>query len=134
MATPANTQSRSYIDFNTAFLQHPVSNDLGRVYDAEAVRQSIRRLILTNKYERRLNPQIGSNVQKILFEPMDGTTTSVLQNYIKETIQNYEPRAILQQVTVTPNYSQQSYSVTIIFSTVFTQNAVTLSFFLYRVR
>jgi phage baseplate assembly protein W len=130
----ANTANRQYIDFNTAFLQHPVSNDLGRIYDAEAVKTSIRHLILTNKYERRLNPQIGSNVQKILFEPMDGTTTSVLQNYIRETIQNYEPRAILQSVIVTPDYDNQSYQISIIFSTVFTQNAVNLSFYLYRVR
>jgi phage baseplate assembly protein W len=130
----ANTANRQYIDFNTAFLQHPVSNDLGRVYDAEAVKQSIRRLCLTDKYERRLNPKIGSNINKILFEPMDGSTTSILQSYIRETIQNYEPRAILQNVIVTPDYDKQSYYVNVVFSTTFTENAVTLNFYLNKVR
>lgn len=125
---------RHYIDFNTAFMQHPVSNDLGRVYDAEAVKQSVRRLVLTDKYERRLNPEIGSNVRKALFEPMDGATTAVLQSYIREVIQNYEPRAILQDVMVTPDYDKQSYQVTVIFSTTFSEQAVSLSFFLYKVR
>ena len=125
---------RQYIDFNTAFMQHPVSNDLGRVYDAEAVKQSIRRLVLTDKYERRLNPQIGSNIGKILFEPMDGATTAVLQSYIRETIQNYEPRAILQDVSIQPDYDKQSYHVSVIFSTTFSEQAMSLSFFLYKVR
>lgn len=130
----ANTANRHYIDFNTAFLQHPVSNDLGRVYDAEAVKQSIRRLVLTDKYERRLNPRIGSNINKILFEPMDGTTTATLQSYIRETIQNYEPRAILQNVIVTPDYDKLSYQVSIVFSTTFSEQTVSLTFFLTRTR
>jgi hypothetical protein len=126
--------NRKYIDFNTAFLPHPVTNDLGRVYDAEAVKQSVRRLILTDKYERRLNPEIGSNIRKVLFEPMDGATTAVLQSYIRETIENYEPRAMLQEVIVRPDYAKQSYEVTVIFSTTFTEQAVTLAFYLYKVR
>ena len=125
---------RHYIDFNTAFLPHPVTNDLGRVYDAEAVKQSIRRLVLTDKYERRLNPEIGSNIRKVLFEPMDGATTAVLQSYIRETIQNYEPRALLQDVIVQPDYDKQSYQVTVVFSTTFSEQAVQLAFYLYKVR
>jgi hypothetical protein len=104
------------------------------VYDAEAVKQSVRRLILTDKYERRLNPEIGSNIRKVLFEPMDGATTAVLQSYIRETIENYEPRAMLQEVIVRPDYAKQSYEVTVIFSTTFTEQAVTLAFYLYKVR
>ena len=129
MATPYR-----YSDFNTQFAQHPVSGDLARITDFNDVSRSIRSLILTDKYERLLEPRIGSNIRRVLFEPMDGATTAVLQSYIRETIENYEPRATLQDVAVIPDYEHQTYNVTITFFVTFSEQAITLNFFLNRIR
>lgn len=128
------TKSARYSDINTAFAPHPISGDLARIVEFEAVRRSVRNLIMTNKYERILDPRIGSNIMHILFEPMDGSTTAVLQSYIRETINNYEPRALLQDVVVTPDYDNQVYYVSINFAVTFSEQIASVSFFLNRIR
>jgi phage baseplate assembly protein W len=123
-----------YADFTTQFSIHPVSNDLGLVTDFEAVRRAIKNLILTNKYERLLDPNIGANIERVLFEPMDGSTATVLQSYIRDTIENYEPRARLEDVLVIPDYDNNKYTVTIYFSVTFSEEIQTVEFFLNRIR
>ena len=123
-----------YSDFTTDFATHPVSGDLARISDIEAVKRSVRNLIMTDKYERLLNPKIGSNVRSMLFEPMDGTTCAALQSYIEETVRNYEPRARLMAVTVFPDYDRHLYTVTITFSVTFSETPIVLDLFLERIR
>lgn len=123
-----------YSDILTSFDAHPLTGDVGRITNAEAVKRSVRNLVLTDKYERRLNPAIGSNIRSILFEPMDGRTTIQLRDYIEETIQNYEPRAILEGIVVEPDYDRQSYYVSIRFRIINIEEPVTLDFYLDRVR
>lgn len=130
----ANKPTSRYSDFTRNFALHPVSSDLARITDFEAVRSSIRNLILTDKYERLLDPNIGSNIRRALFDPMDGTTAKVIQDYIRETISNYEPRATLQDVIVIPDYDNNTYTVTIYFSVTFSEEIQTVEFFLTRIR
>ena len=130
----ANKPTSRYSDFTRNFALHPVSSDLARVTDFEAVRSSVRNLILTDKYERLLDPNIGSNVRRALFDPMDGAAAKVIQDYIRETIQNYEPRATLQDVIVIPDFDNNTYAVTIYFSVTFSEEIQTVEFFLSRVR
>lgn len=131
MAAPAQPR---YSDFTTAFAPHPVSGDLARITDIDAIKRSVRSLITTDKYERLLDPRIGSNVRAMLFEPMDGATAAALQSYIQETIRNYEPRANLIQVQIIPDYDRNSYEVTIIFGVTFSEQTVQINFFLERIR
>ncbi len=130
----ANKPTSRYSDFTRNFALHPVSSDLARITDFEAVRSSIRNLILTDKYERLLDPNIGSNIRRALFDPMDGATAKVIQDYIRETISNYEPRATLQDVIVIPDYDNNTYTVTIYFSVTFSEEIQTVEFFLTRIR
>lgn len=123
-----------YTDFNTSFTTHPVSGDLARLEDFEAVRRSVRNLILTDKYERLLDPRIGSNIKKSLFEPMDGATTMILQSDISECIKNYEPRAILDAVNVVPDFDRQTYYVDIRFRVTFSEQLGNVSLLLNRIR
>lgn len=123
-----------YSDFTTSFLRHPVSDDLARINNFEAIRRSIRSLIMTDKYERLLDPKIGSNIRRILFEPMDASSAIVLRDYISETIINYEPRATLDNVQVIPDEDRNSYYVSIYFSVVFAEEVQTVEFFLDRAR
>lgn len=123
-----------YSDFTTQFLQHPVSGDVARITDFEAIRRSIKNLLLTDKYERLLDPRIGANIRRTLFEPMDGATATVIQNYIRETIVNYEPRARLEDVIVVPDYDNNLYTVTIYFSVRFSEEVQRVDLFLTRIR
>lgn len=131
MATNAKPR---YSDFNTAFAPHPVSGDLARINDIEAIKRSVRSLVLTDKYERLLDPKIGSNIRAMLFEPMDGTTAVSLNSFIQETIRNYEPRANLIQVQVVPDYDRNHYQVNIVFGVTFSEQVVQIQFFLERIR
>ena len=128
------TDTVKYSDIPIAFSRHPVSTDLSRTVEFEAVRRSVRNLILTNKYERLLDPKIGANVNALLFEPMSPETTITLHNTIEETIRNYEPRALLSNILVTPDYDRQTYYITIKFSLKYTNQTTTLELFLDRIR
>ena len=123
-----------YSDFNLDFTAHPVTGDITKKLNENAIAQSIRNLLLTSHYERPFKPQLGSNVKKFLFEPIDNITTSLIQDSIFETLRNYEPRITIQEVVATPNYDDQRYDVSITF---FVKNSVeplTINFFLERVR
>jgi phage baseplate assembly protein W len=123
-----------YSDFSGSFVVHPVSGDVARVTEYEAVRRSVRNLIMTNRYERVGNPEIGSNIRRALFEPMDGATTSMIKSYIRETLENHEPRCRIQDVQVIPDYDRNAYFINIIFLMFFSENLQTISFSLVRNR
>jgi phage baseplate assembly protein W len=78
-----------YSDFLTDLNPHPDMKDVVRFIDENAVKRSIKNLILTNKYERLYQPEIGSDINKILFEPMVNSTAQILTKYIRETIENH---------------------------------------------
>lgn len=123
-----------YSDFFDDLTVHPNTQDIVRYTNEDAVKRSIRNLILTNKYERFFNPGIGSNIRKILFEQISDETTALLQTYCEETINNYEKRAKLINIQVTSNETTQSYNITIYFYVINNPNPVGLAISLYRVR
>lgn len=123
-----------YSDLSIALGFNPFSGDLNRVTDVDAVKRSVKNLILTDKFERLLDPNIGGNVRATLFEPMSALTETTLKDYITEVIENYEPRAILQDVIIEGNYDLNSYNVTIVFRIDTSEDTQALTFALERVR
>lgn len=109
------TLQKIYSDIDFTFYKKPGIADIGISYDEQAVLRSIRNLLSTRPYERLFNPAIGSNIDAILFEMVSPTTASILEKEITNTIQNYEPRAILSSVAVIPNTDNLAYNVTITF-------------------
>lgn len=93
-----------YSDFNISFEPNSLSKDIEIVTDEAAVSQSVKSLILTSYYERPFQPSIGSNIRKLLFEPMNAVTKQVLAQSIKEVIDQFEPRAILKFVDIYTDY------------------------------
>ena len=57
-----------FTDFNTSFAVHPTKKDLSLQTDVDAVKQSIKNLVLTDKMERLFQPTLGCDVRKMLFE------------------------------------------------------------------
>ncbi len=123
-----------YSDLSIAFGISPFSEDLTRITDADAVKRSVKNLVLTDKFERILDPDIGGNVRAMLFEPMTALTQTMLEDYITEVIQNYEPRAMLESVTAEANYDNNSFNVTIRFRIDTSEDIQTIDFLLERVR
>jgi phage baseplate assembly protein W len=128
------TLNKIYSDIDFTFTKKPVLGDIALSYDNQAVIRSVRNLLSTKFYERPFNPGLGSNLDSLLFEPISSLTTSAIEQNIKQTIQNYEPRVILKSVVAQPDEDNNAYNVTITF---FLQNAVqptTITLFLERNR
>ena len=98
-------------DLSITFKKHPVTNDLVTVKDKAAVSQSIKGLLLTRKGERPFQPDLGSGLQDILFEPMDYGTSALIKKEITETLNRYEPRVIITGIICFPDYDNNGYNV-----------------------
>ena len=107
--------SSSYIykDINLFFTKHPVSDDVTSVTDVQAVKRSVRNLVLTNQGERLFQPDIDSGIGILLFENFSALTTSRLESVIKQAVEKYEPRADLQNVTVRAKEEENAYQIII---------------------
>ena len=104
---PSNTRTFSDLDLN--FTPHPVTGDVGFKYDENAVKQSVKNLVLTQNFERPFHSEIGSTIRSLLFEPATPMTKEILRKTISDTITNFEPRVELIDVMI--NYRQDDTSV-----------------------
>ena len=126
---------RQYSDLDLFFSAKGVSKDISKVTDIQAVKRSIRNLVLTNHYEKPFHPEIGSGVRDMLFEPMTPITANILARKIEDVIENFEPRAKLIGVRAQPNLDRNEYEVTIEFYVVNTPTElVDLTVMLERLR
>jgi len=100
-----------YQDFSLDFGIHPVRKDLVLKTDANAVVQSIMHLLQMNHYESPFQPDVGSNLRRLLFENVSEFTARDISRFIQETIENFEPRATIQSLIVTPDEDENQYNV-----------------------
>jgi len=107
----ATTITKIYSDIDFTFTKKPVTADVALSYDDQAVIRSIRNLLLTNHFERPFNPDLGSNLNALLFELVSPLTATSLEREIITMIDNYEPRARVDQVIVTPLPDNNAYNV-----------------------
>ena len=115
---PVERVSKGFKDLSMSFQVNPLNYDLIATKNETAIARSIRNLIFTLRGERFFNSNLGSGVSKVLFENMDEITASVLQDEIKNTIDNYEPRVDLISVDVSPNYDTNEFYTTITYNIV----------------
>ena len=137
-AQATNESSRSakvYKDLNLNFTKHPVKRTLSVLTDVEAVKRSVRNLVMYSHYEKPFHPEIGSGIRTILFENMTPFVSNTLRRLIEDTITNFEPRVRLAEVAVNPNFDDNQYEVTVEF---YVENSpselVDMSFNLERIR
>ena len=113
--------NRNYQDVSFTMFKHPMNRDVGKKTAASAVKQAIEALLKTNHYERPMQPHIGSDIKKLLFEPMDNITSELLKSEVTQAVTRLEPRASILNTKVTPQYENNRYVVRIIFSIESTQ-------------
>ncbi len=110
---PVQRVSKPFKDISATFQVNPINNDLIGLTNANAIARSIRNLILTVPGERPFSPVLGSEVGGLLFENLDVLTASNIDEQIRLTIKNYEPRVKLNDVIVKPNVEQYAFDVKI---------------------
>jgi phage baseplate assembly protein W len=123
-----------YRDLDLDFIANPVTKDVSRKIGVEALKRSVRNLILTNFYDRPFRSYIGSNAQKLLFDNMNPLTANFLKDAIKETIENYEPRVALKSVIVQIQEDNNGYMVSIDFTIKNNDQPANITVFLERIR
>jgi phage baseplate assembly protein W len=134
MATVTTDIVRDFKDLDLNFNIHPIRKDISKSIGPMAVVNSIKNLILTNHYERPFQPDIGSNVRRLLFENLDSITATTIRDEIERTIVNYEPRATVGTVIVTADYENNGFKVYLEFYIVNQTAPITINFLLERIR
>ena len=131
----SDSDVRQYVDLDLFFGKKTSNRDISDVTDIQAVKRSIRNLVLLNSFEKPFHPEIASGVRDMLFELMTPVTAALLARQVQDVIENFEPRARLTGVRAIPDYDRNSYSVTIEFYVVNTPTElVDLTIFLERLR
>ena len=126
---------RQYAELDLFFGRKSSDRDVSEVTDVQAVKRSIRNLILLNTYEKPFHPEIASGVRDMLFELMTPVTAAILARQVQNVIENFEPRARLVGVRAIPDYDKNSYDVSVSFYVVNTPTElVELTLFLERLR
>ena len=111
----SDRNAQIYKDINLNFTRHPITGDISKLSNVEAVKRSVRNLVNTNFYERPFHPEIGSDVRAILFEPVTSLVADVLKRYVEDVINNFEPRAELTDVKVNAQIDRNAYEVQVEF-------------------
>ena len=97
------------------FFSRKSNNDINKVTDIEAVKRSVRNLVLLNSYEKPFHPEIAGDVRGLLFENMTPLTSAVIARKVQDVIENFEPRARLVGVNTTPDFDRNAYEVSVYF-------------------
>jgi phage baseplate assembly protein W len=127
-------QKESFSDFLDNFDIHPVNGAVGRIINENAVRQSIKNIIMTNLGERLFQSRIGSDIYRSLFEPLDQVTANIIVQAVKSSIKYNEPRAKVLEVGVFKTSDENAVMVKIVFSLINKTDASTVEVVLKRVR
>ena len=126
---------QTFKDLSITFKKHPVSDELVTVKDKAAIVQSITALLLTRKGERPFQPELGCDIQNILFEPLDYGSAGILRSEIADVLNRYEPRIRVNTINCVPDDMNNGYEVELSYTIVGRDDTpVAVEFFLERTR
>jgi len=132
--TPIRLKQELYSDFFTDFVSYETTRDIARLVNEDAVKSSIRNLLLTNRGDRLFNNSLGSDIRALLFENAGPATEQIVSDYVKKTIENYEPRANVLDVITNLEVDEHQAYVTIVFRVINNSEPVVLELVLNRIR
>ena len=131
MATPNQVV---YKDFDIIFDAHPVTRKLNTLTNSDAIKRSLKNIILTDKLERPYNPEFGSDIRRRLFETHDGTVADDIASDIEFAVKNFEPRVKLLDVRVEERIEENGVMISIVFRAQNKTATETVNFFVERIR
>jgi len=133
--TGAKTKKKEiYSDVDLGFFAHPITGNVSRKVNRDAVRQSVKSLILTDYYDRPFKPNIGCGIRYYLFELFTPAVKQQMESAIRETVANHEPRADIVSVLVEEKQDMHALVISVAFMILNDPNPVVLDVILERVR
>lgn len=123
-----------FADLDLAFIPNPISNDIVPLTDIDAVKNSIKNLVLTNFHDRPFNPTLGSGLFRLLFENATIYTALEIKNAIEKVISLHESRVTDVEVTVNDQSERNAYSIAVKFRVFYNDLDNEFNFFLTRLR
>lgn len=127
-------KTRVFQDLDLNFTPHPVTKDIVRKYDENAIKQSLKNLILTRNFERPFHSEIGSPIRALMFELVTPLTALTIKRAIIDVVNNFEPRVELLSVDPVVSPDNNSLYVSITFKIRNTERPITLDLLLERTR
>jgi phage baseplate assembly protein W len=121
-------------DISLTFRANPVTGDVVKLFDDDAVKASVKNLVLTMNYEIPFHPEIGCSVMASLFDNFSPTTAINIRRSIFDVLQNFEPRVTVLGVDCQVDPDANGYNVMIVFRIVNQIETTTITLFLEKVR
>ena len=134
MARAYINRQPDYSDLDLDFFRQSTTGDISRKTGDEAIKRSVRNLIYTNFYDRPFRSYIGSGVRRLLFENANSFTADRIESAVREVINNFEPRVVLLDVLITPDYDRNGFNCQLTYVIKNRESPVVTSIFLERVR
>ena len=131
---PFINRAPDYTDLDLDFLAHPTTKDVVKKTGADAIKRSVRNLVMSNFYERPFRSNLGSNVRGLLFENATPLTAIFLKDAIREVINNFEPRVRLSDVQVQFDLDNNGFNVRLEYVILNRELPIITSMFLERIR
>ena len=100
-----------YSDLPFSFRVHPNTHDVRPIKDLNAIKQSVKNLVLSNFTDRPFQPHLGSNVTGLLFELADMGTAVAMREEIKRVLKEHEPRVTNVTVQISDNIDANAYQI-----------------------
>jgi phage baseplate assembly protein W len=132
MATTKNI--KQFADIDLSFKINPFTKDIYLKTDEDAVKTALKHLIQTKNFERPFHPEIGTQIHSLMFENFSSAVKIAMERTIKESIQKFEPRVRLIDLTVNETQDQNDLEVNIIFTLKNIDRPITITTLLSRVR
>ena len=115
---PLERVSQGFKDISMTFQSNPLTNDLIALKNESAIARSIRNIVFTLPGEKFFNENFGSRVSRSLFENVDEISASIINDEIRNSIVNFEPRVSLSDVQTIPDYDNGGFNVIIVYRVV----------------
>ena len=112
------SKSRAFKDISLSFSPHPVTKDLPVLVNERAVVRSVRNLCETIPTERFFNSDLGTDIRGSLFENFSRETLETIEDQIRDSIRNFEPRVNNLKIEATSRPDDNTFSVKVIFDIV----------------
>ena len=109
------TYANDYQDLDFDFTANPITGDVAKVKNTISVKRGIHNILMTENSERLFQPEIGSGLKNLLFEPMTDLTTQLLEDEVRSAIDAWENRAQVISIEVIPEEEYNRYRVAVFF-------------------
>jgi len=110
---PQERASRKFKDLSMSFKTNPLNDDLIGLKNTSAIARSLKNIVFTQPGEKFFNPDFGSRISESLFENVDDVSALAIEDEIRSSIINFEPRVNLLDVSVNPNEEDNEMNVVI---------------------